>query len=192
MDIEYIKENYIFETLNENHNLNDFECESEDLTDFLKEDALHQQNLNLNITHLVICEGIIIGYVSILTDAMKLKILEDETAKKEICAELNISENNMIPAIKIGRFAIDKRYANKGLGSHVFRNVLLSILDISQNIVGLRFITVEAYASAFNFYVVKNKFKYRKNDQGLVDKMDMIKKQDPERSFSLYKDLKSI
>ena len=42
MDIEYIKENYIFETLNENHNLNDFECESEDLTDFLKEDALHQ------------------------------------------------------------------------------------------------------------------------------------------------------
>ena len=192
MDIEYVKENYIFEILNENHNLNDFECESEDLTDFLKNDALHQQNLNLNITHLVICDGIIVGYVSILTDAMKLKILEDEVAKKEILAELNIGENNVIPAIKIGRFAIDKRYSNKGLGTHVFRNVLLSILDISQNIVGLRFITVEAYASAFNFYVMKNKFKYLKNDQGLVDKMDMIKKQDPERCFSLYKDLKRI
>ena len=91
--------------------------------------------------------------MSILTDAMKLNILEDETIKKEIRAELNISENNMIPAIKIGRFAIDKKYAHKGLGKHVFRNVLLSILDISQNIVGLRFMTVDAYASAFGFYV---------------------------------------
>lgn len=27
MDIEYIKDNYIFEKLNENHNLDDFECE---------------------------------------------------------------------------------------------------------------------------------------------------------------------
>ena len=26
MDIEYIKENYIFEKLNEDHNLDDFEC----------------------------------------------------------------------------------------------------------------------------------------------------------------------
>ena len=37
MDIEYIKENYIFEKLNENHNLDDFECESKDLTKFLRE-----------------------------------------------------------------------------------------------------------------------------------------------------------
>ena len=192
MDIEYIKENYIFETLNESHNLDDFECESEDLTKFLKNDALNQQNLNLSLTHLVICDGVIVGYVSILTDAMKLKILEDETAKKEIRVELNIGENNVMPAIKIGRFAIDEKYAHKGLGKHVFRNVLLSILDISQNIVGLRFITVDAYASAFWFYVDKNNFKYRKKDQELVDDMEEIIKVDPERSFSLYKDLKSI
>ena len=75
MDIEYIKENYIFEKLNENHNLDDFECEIEDLAKFLKEDALNQQNMNLNLTHLVICDGTIVGYVSILTDAMKLKSL---------------------------------------------------------------------------------------------------------------------
>ena len=33
MDIEYIKDNYIFEKLNESHNLDDFECEIEDLFD---------------------------------------------------------------------------------------------------------------------------------------------------------------
>lgn len=115
--------------------------------------------------------------ISILTDSMKLKILEDEETKKEICNELNISENNELPAIKIGRFAIDKKHAKQGLGSHIFRNIMLSILDISKNIVGLRFITVEAYVKAFNFYVEKNKFKYRKNDKKFIDKMDMIIKQ---------------
>ncbi len=192
MDIEYIKENYIFEKLNEYHNLDDFECEFKDLTNFLKKDALIQQDMNLNLTHLVICDGTVVGYVSILTDAMKLKIIEDKETKDKILGKLNISENNVIPAIKIGRFAIDKRYAHKGLGNHVFRNVLLSILDISQNIVGLRFITVDAYASAFGFYVDKNKFKYLKNDQKYVDDIDTIIKKDPERSFSLYEDIKSI
>ena len=43
MNIEHIKENYIFETLNQHHDLNDFECESQDLTDFLKDDTLNQQ-----------------------------------------------------------------------------------------------------------------------------------------------------
>lgn len=56
----------------------------------------------------------------------------------------------------------------------------------------MRFITVEAYAKAFNFYVEKNKFKYRKNDKKFIDKMDMIIKQNPQRCFNLYKDLKSI
>lgn len=192
IDTEYVKNNYIFETLNEHHDLEDFECESKDLTDFLKNDALNQQNMNLNITQLVICDGSIIGYVSILTDTIKLKILEDKTTKEKIREELNISENHELPAIKIGRFAIDKRYANQGLGIEIFRNILLSILDISQNIVGVRFITVEAYASAFEFYVDKNKFKYRKSDEKLVKKMNIIKKQDPERCFDLYKDLKSL
>lgn len=190
MDVDYIKNNYIFETLNETHYLDDFECESQDLTEFLKNDALNQQNKNLNLTHLVICDELLDMYL--FYDTIKLKILEDEETKKEIQETLNISENNGIPAIKIGRYAIDKRYSNKGLGLHIFRNVLLSILDISKNIVGLRFIIVEAYARAFDFYVDKNKFKYRKNDKQFVDKMEMIKKQDPERCFTLYKDLKSI
>ena len=70
------------------------------MTNFLKEDALNQQNMNLNLTHLVICDGTIVGYVSILTDAMKLKILEDKETKDKIRGKLNISESNVIPALK--------------------------------------------------------------------------------------------
>ena len=38
----------------------------------------------------------------------------------------------------------------------------------------------------------KHKFKYLKKDQKDVDGIDRIIKVNPERSFSLYKDIKSI
>ena len=193
MDVEYIKENFHFEILAENHDLSKFECTSDDLTDFLRNDALKQQNLNLNITHLAVCDGEIIGFVSILTDVIKLNVLDNQDAIDEIKEELNlISDNNGVPAIKIGRFAIDKKYSGKSLGKFIFRNVLLSILALSKNKVGLRFITVEAYASAFYFYVEKNNFSYRRSDAKLVEKLDKIIERDPERQFNLHIDLKDI
>ena len=68
MKIEDIKNNYYFETLNENHELNDFDCGDEDLNDFLKNDAINQQKEKLNITKLILCEDKLIGYTSLLTD----------------------------------------------------------------------------------------------------------------------------
>lgn len=192
MDIEYIKENYYFEILNEKHDLSNFECDSNDLTNFLKNDALKQQDMNLNLTQLVICDNEIVGFFSLLTDTLKLKTLENNNLKKEIKLELDISENNEIPAIKIGRLAIDKKYSKKGLGSHILRNILLSILNLSKTKVGLRFVTVDAYATALNFYVKKNNFSSRKSDTETLKKIDKIKKQKPNRSFILYLDLKDI
>jgi hypothetical protein len=75
MDTEYIKKNLYFEILTEEHDLSKFECTSEDLTDFLRNNALKQQNKNLNITQLAMCDGEIIGFVSILTDVIKLNVL---------------------------------------------------------------------------------------------------------------------
>ena len=170
MDIEYIKENYYFEILNEKHDLSNFECDSNDLTNFLKNDALKQQDMNLNLTQLVICDNEIVGFFSLLTDTLKLKTLENNNLKKEIKLELDISENNEIPA----------------------RNILLSILNLSKTKVGLRFVTVDAYATSLNFYVKKNNFSSRKSDTETLKKIDKIKKQNPNRSFILYLDLKDI
>ena len=192
MDIEYIKENYYFEILNEKHDLSNFECDSNDLTNFLKNDASKQQDMNLNLSQLVICDNEIVGFFSLLTDTLKLKTLENNNLKKEIKLELDISENNEIPAIKIGRLAIDKKYSKKGLGSHILRNILLSILNLSKTKVGLRFVTVDAYATSLNFYVKKNNFSSRKSDTETLKKIDKIKKQNPNRSFILYLDLKDI
>lgn len=192
MDIEYIKENYHFEILSEKHDLSGFECDSEDLTNFLKNDALKQQDMNLNLTQLVICDNEVVGFVSLLTDTLKLKTVQNQNLKKEIKLELDISENNEVPAIKIGRLAIDKKYSKEGLGAHVLGNVLLNIIDLSKTRVGLRFVTVESYAKAYDFYAKKFNFLSRKSDEKILKKIDKIKKQDPERSFYLYLDLKDI
>lgn len=192
MEIEYIKDNYKFETLSEEHDLSDFECDSEDLNDFLKNDALKQQKEKLNLTKLITCDGEIIGFVSLLTDSMKLKFLKDEVEKEKIKGKLNVSENNPIPAIKIGRFAIDRKYSKHGLGSQILRNILYNLQKIAENNVGLRFVVVEGYATAYTFYVTNNKFKNLKKDEELLNKIDLIKKQDPTRTFYLYYDLKDL
>lgn len=192
MDIEYIKNNYIFETLTDTHDLSDFECESDDLNDFLKNDALKQQKEKLNLTKLIICDGEIIGFVSLLTDSMKLKLLQDEVEKEKIKGELKVSENNTIPAIKIGRFAIDKKYTGHGLGSQILRNILYNLKKIAENYVGLRFAIVEGYATAYTFYVTNNQFNNLKSDEKLINRIDTIKKQDPTRTFYLYYDLKDL
>ena len=192
MEIKYIKENYRFETLSEEHDLSNFECESEDLNDFLKNDALKQQKEKLNLTKLITCDDEIIGFVSLLTDSMKLKLLRDEVEKEKIKGKLNVSENNFIPAIKIGRFAIDRKYSKHGLGSQILRNILYNLQEIAENNVGLRFVVVEGYATAYTFYVTNNQFKNLKKDDELLNKIDLIKKHDPTRTFYLYYDLKDL
>lgn len=114
MDIAYIKENYRFETLNEGHDLSEFDCDSDDLNNFLKNDALTQQKNKLNLTKLILCDDddAIVGYVSLLSDTIPLKDIRDEDTKQEIKDQLSItSRKRKLPAIKIGRFAIDKKYS---------------------------------------------------------------------------------
>ena len=44
----------------------------------------------------------------------------------------------------------------------------------------------------FNFYVTHNKFKHLKSDEKTLKKIEIIKKQDPTRTFYLYLDLKQL
>ena len=191
MKIKDIKDNYYFETLTEEHDLSDFDCDDEDPNNFLKEDALPQQNENLNVTKLVMCKGKIIGYTSLLTDALILKNINDESLKLKIKGKLGVkSKNKNAPAVKIGRLAIDKRYAGKGLGSHILDNILANLKKISKNHIGFRFIIVEGYAKALNFYIVKNGFENLEKDKEKVENINFISKRDPTKRFFLYFDLK--
>ena len=193
MDIDYIKENYRFETLNGEHDLSDFKCESDDLTDFLKDDASTQQKSKLSLTKLVMCDDTVVGYVSLLTDTILLKDIRDGDTKHDIKDQLNItSKKRKLPAIKIGRLALDEKYTRKGLGSEILMSILFNVKNIAENNVGLRFVTVEGYARAYNFYARNNFINLKKDDDKIKEKLDIIIEKDPEKTFYLYLDLRVL
>ena len=193
MDIEYIKENYRFETLTGEHDLSNFNCASDDLNDFLKSDALTQQKSKLNLTKLVMCDDTIVGYVSLLTDTIPLRDIRDEDTKQVIKDQLDItSKKRKLPSIKIGRFAIDEKYAHKGLGSEILMSVLFNVKNIAEDNVGLRFVTVEGYARAYNFYTNHNFINLKKDDDKIKGKLDIIIERNPEQTFYLYLDLRVL
>lgn len=68
-----IFENYHYEKLSSKHDLSNFSCGVEDLDEFLKCNALAQQEQNLNVTYLAVNENEILGYVSISADKIECR-----------------------------------------------------------------------------------------------------------------------
>ena len=160
-----------------NHDLNEFSCGLDDMDDFLKDDALDQQRDNLNVTYLAGYNDDIIGFFYLLSDSIRLKDIDEEY-------DLPYSTS---PAI-IGRFAVNEKYNSLGLGTVLLDNVCYQIKRIS-DIIGVRFITVDAYCSARGFYY-KNQFNHLKvhNEK----KLRRASKRNPYLTVPLYKDLKRI
>ena len=185
MKIKDIIDNYYFETLNDNHDLSDFDCGDDDLNDFLKNDALVQQNANLNVTKLVMYNQKIVGFVTLLTDTIPLRNIRNEKVTFNIKDLLWISsKNRLISAVKNGRLAVDKRYSGANLETHILRNIISNLKIISKRAVGFRFLIVEGYARAFNLYVVKNGFEYLKKDDSKIKNIDFIDKEIRQKNFT--------
>lgn len=129
-----------------------------------------------------------------LTDTIPLKDIRDEETRKDIKDQLNItSKKRKLPAIKIGRLAIDKKYSKQGLGSEILMSILFNIKNLAENSVGLRFVTVEGYAKAYTFYVEHNNFiNLKKDDKKIKEELYIIIERNPEQTFYLYLDLKVL
>ena len=189
MKKEHIIKNYRFEKLTKQHDLSEFRCASDDLNDFIKNDALNQQEDNLSATKLICCDDEIIGFFSLLADSIELKSIRDEKTKKSI--KNHLPKVKKVPAVKIGRFAIDKKYSKQGIGSHIIDHIILNILDLSEDL-ALRFILIESYAKSNKFYVKNNDFKNLKKDDKKLKKLDKVIERDPECTFYLYHDINKL
>ncbi|MBR3213615.1 MAG: GNAT family N-acetyltransferase [Methanosphaera sp.] len=132
---------YRIEKLKPHHYLDDFDCEKKGLNKFLKEDALEQQENNFNVTYLAIYDDIIIGYYSLLADYIHLKEVDFSVNK----------EFKNAPAIKIGRLARDIDFKGYGLGEELLDNLYNQILKC-KNVFGIKYITVDSYVTARQFY----------------------------------------
>jgi len=129
--------------INENiiNNL-DFDCGDEDLNEFIREDALKHLYEDLAVTYLFILDGVVLGFVSISSASIKIS----KKHKKEM--KFQYPE---FPSVRIARLAIDKRYAGKGIGTHLIKWISGKSEDMGRDI-GIRFISLDAYEKSINFY----------------------------------------
>ncbi len=123
-----------------------FDCEDNDLNSFLKDDALIYQNGSLAITYLCLYKNQIIGYFSLSSDAIRLDIGEKEAMPEP---KRRLGE---YPAVKISRLAVHKDFRKRVVGTFLVKAAVGKIAGAIIKEIGVRFVTVDAYEQATEFY----------------------------------------
>lgn len=162
--------------------ISEFACQIKDLDDFVRDDALKQQEEAVNITYLWISkkDGRMLSYITLCNDSIHLF-----GEKKDEMRQIGISYK-ALPALKICRMAVHKDYARRGIGTKMLAFAINIALLINQK-AGCRFLTLEAKNSAelpdhgkpLHFYK-KSGFEVIKERKQAADYVPM------------YKDLKPI
>ena len=131
-----------FERLDGKHSelLKSFQCCQKDLKDFLLDDAIPNQKKGISVTYLFFSkEKNLIGYVSVLTDNLNLN-----ADLKEYFKQKEGIHYKSLPALKIGRLAVDDRYIRKGIGTEMLYFSIYLAEQIYGRYCGCRFITLDA------------------------------------------------
>ncbi|MBU0527787.1 GNAT family N-acetyltransferase [Candidatus Micrarchaeota archaeon] len=160
----------IFERLDKKHFelLKSFQCCQKDLGDFLVDDAIPNQKKGISVTYMFFSkEKKFVGYVSILTDNLNLNAdLKGYFKQKE---DIHYKS---LPALKIGRLAVDDRYARQGVGTEMVYFSIYLAEQIYGNYCGCRFITLDAKRDSKNdttHFYKKLGFKvYKERQKGSV------------------------
>ena len=135
-----------------------FESEDGELNDFLLNDARNYLVQRLAVTYVIENETDTIAYFCLSNDTVQ-RFMADTAGWKKIRKLLpNAKLRSSYPAVKIGRLAVSKQYAGSGFGKLMIRIVReMFVSDMQQ--AGCRFVTVDAYRNATDFYL-RNAFDF--------------------------------
>lgn len=145
-----------------------FNCGDEDLNDFILTDAQLYYRVRLATSYLLEdgASGDVIGYFSLAYDRISLTDFPSNSAynrfRKQFFAQGKMFKS--YPALKICRLAIDSRYRGEGFGAMLVNMIIASYRNDSK--AGCRFITVDAYSGALDFYFKQGFAPLSKSDEG--------------------------
>ncbi len=117
---------------------------SKEMEDFLKLEALDEQEKGLNTTHLFIDESNdkIVAYLSLCNDSIRLEFEERYNMSLSYAT---------VPAVKIARLAVSNDYKHQGIGKYLIQFSAYMGRKIRE-ISGLTFITLDCYEHRISFY----------------------------------------
>ncbi|MBD5189931.1 MAG: GNAT family N-acetyltransferase [Bacteroidales bacterium] len=135
----------------------DFDCQDDDLNSFLIDDAKGFLEKRIANTFILEDEGNIVAYFCLLNDKISRQDVTNSQWKRIKGSFPERKHFGSYPAIKIGRFAVSSKYKGQHIGTDLM-NLLKGMLNENPNYSAFRYITVDAYMSAIDFYK-KNDFK---------------------------------
>ncbi len=159
-DICMITDYLQFIPLSRGYRIEDFSCEIEEYSAYLKENALEYHNARISKAHLLVNKqnGDIVAYMVLITDSIRLSEKEKEDA--------NISHIpfGAFPALKIGKLAVHEAYKKqyKGIGSLMIEISRGVVNDINEAGVACKYITIDAdveHNPTVDLFYKKNGFK---------------------------------
>jgi len=109
-----------------------------ELQNFLVEDAINNQDMGISRTYLFFYKTSLAGYITLLNDSLRL----DENLL-DFFKNKNISYKTL-PAIKIGRLAVDDNYLRQGIGTIMLMMSYFVAKNICETKCGCRFLILDA------------------------------------------------
>lgn len=165
MTQEEYQERFRIRRLDNSDVIVDFDCNDEDLNDFILKESNLYRNALLSVTYVLEekTTGIIAAYFSLSNDKISISDFENKTEFNRFRKKKFVNEKRIksYPAIKIGRLAIATAFQHQSIGTY-----LLGFIEdyfVADNKSGCRFVTVDAYVGAIPFYI-KNDYQFLNND----------------------------
>lgn len=131
--------------------VSEFDCGDEDLNNFLVEDAKGFLSKRIANSFILEDEGTIAAYFCLLNDKISKQEVTNSQWKRIREKFPDGKKFSSYPAIKIGRFAVSTNHRGLSIGTKLM-SLIKDMLDSDSNYSAFRFITVDAYLSAVNFY----------------------------------------
>jgi len=129
---------YYFKILSEEGVVSSFSCGDEwwqaDVSNFLKEDALHQQHLGLNKTWLCYSVDEPEGFVSLT--ASSLRISKEDILRPKYTETMSF---DYFPCVLLGQFGDEENEQGQGIGKLILDWVIGLVVELD---IGVRFLTV--------------------------------------------------
>lgn len=153
MTREEFQERCIVRRLGFGDSVKAFNCNDEDLNDFLLNEAALYRNALLSVTYVVEDKLTkeVIAYFSLSNDKVSISDFDSKTEFNRFRKHKFVNEKRLrsYPAIKIGRLAIAEIAQHQSVGTYLLE--FIEEYFISDNKSGCRFVTVDAYVDAIHF-----------------------------------------
>jgi GNAT superfamily N-acetyltransferase len=146
--------------------LSSFDCGQELLNDWLRQQALKSEG-NSARSYVLRDGRRVVGYYCLATGA---------AARASVPRKLRHDLPDPVPAMILGRLAIDKDYQRKGIGSALLKDALQRCLQVSGQ-VGVRAVLVHAIDDAArNFYAAYGFIEFPAGTRTLCLPMELVSK----------------